>query len=112
MAMRPDRLRDPRSHRRYVEAAARYIAAAPNPTPCALCGEPVDTTLPRTTPRGPTIEHRYAVRSILAAARTQAEALAMACDVTLWGICHLACNSRQGAGVTNGNDGGTPSRDW
>ena len=90
MATRPDRLRDPRSHRRYVEAAARYIAASPNPTPCALCGDPVDTPRPRTTPRGPPIEHRYQDRRILAAARPQAAARAQTSDVQLGWLRHPA----------------------
>lgn len=110
----PPALRDPRSHRRYVEASAAYIARAPHLVTCALCGEDVDTTLPRTHRRGPTIEHRLAVRFILANVRSQAEALAVACDEDLWSIAHSECQSRQGAGVTNGRPAsdGTPSRPW
>lgn len=95
-------LKDPRSHRRYVTAAKAYIAAAEPGTPCALCDEPVDTTLPSTHRDGPTIEHRLPVRRILAAAQTQREALDLACDTSLWGIAHARCQSRQGADVTNG----------
>lgn len=111
--MPPD-LRDPRSHRRYVAAAKAFIARAPNPTPCALCSDDVDTTLPRTTRRGPTIEHRIPVRTILATAQSQAQALTLACDESLWGIAHSECQSRQGAHVTNGRPSttGTPSRAW
>lgn len=105
-------LRDPRSHRRYVEAARTFIANTPALVPCALCGDDVDTSLPRTHKRGPTIEHRYPVRTILANARTQAEALSMACDVSLWAIAHGECQARQGASVTNGRGEGTPSRAW
>lgn len=110
----PPALRDPRSHRRYAEASAAYIARAPHLVTCALCGEDVDTTLPRTHRRGPTIEHRLPVRTILATCSTQAEALTLACDQNLWDIAHSECQSRQGAGVTNarGAPVGTPSRDW
>lgn len=109
----PPTLRDPRSHRRYVEAARTYIAQAPALVPCALCDDDVDTTLPRTARLGPTIEHRLPVRTILATAQTQAEALAIACDQNLWGIAHRVCQDRQGAGVTNRTVAeGTPSRDW
>lgn len=109
----PPALRDPRSHRRYVEAANAYVLAAPKYVPCALCDDDVDTDLPRTHSDGPTIEHRLPVRTILATAQTQAEALAIACDQNLWGIAHRVCQDRQGAGVTNRTVAeGTPSRDW
>lgn len=107
-------LKDPRSHRRYKTAARAYIAAAEPGTPCALCGDPVDTTLPSTDPDGPTVEHTLAIRDILAAAETQAHALDLACDTALWGVAHSTCQSRQGASVTNGRAVVVyePSRDW
>ena len=109
----PPTLRDPRSHRRYIEAANAYVLAAPKYVPCALCDDDVDTDLPRTHSDGPTIEHRLPVRTILATARTQAEALALACDTALWAIAHSRCQSRQGASVTNRRAmEGTPSRAW
>lgn len=107
-------VRDPRSHRRYRTAAKAYIAAHPPGTPCCLCDEPIDTTLPSTTRRGPTVEHLVPVREILAAARDDAQALAMACDTSSWGIAHRVCQDRQGANVTNDREvvTYTPSRDW
>lgn len=107
-------LKDPRSHKRYRTAAKTYIAGRPPGTPCALCDQPIDTTLPSTTPPGPTIEHRLPIRTILAQAQTQAEALALACDETLWALAHRQCQDRQGAAVTNGRTTVMyqPSRDW
>lgn len=105
-------MRDPRSHRRYRTAAKAHIAANPGAT-CCLCDQPIDTTLPSTTPRGPTIEHLVPIRVILATARDDAQALAMACDTSTWGIAHRRCQSQQGADVTNGRDVVyTPSRIW
>lgn len=104
-------LTDPRSHRRYTDTARRHIALAPPTVPCALCHHDVDTTL-SAGPGKPTVEHRLPIRTILATARTQAEALTLACDVTMWGIAHSRCQSQQGAGVTNSRSSGTPSRDW
>lgn len=107
-------LKDPRSHKRYRTASARWIAALPNPTPCSLCGRDIDTTLPRTVPAGPTVEHRLPIRRILATAETQAQALALACDETLWDAAHRRCQDQQGAAVTNGRARVVyePSRDW
>lgn len=111
-------MRDPRSHRTYRTAAKAYIAAHPPGTPCALCHQPVDTTLPSTTPDGPTIEHRLPIRRILLAATSQAEALALACDASMWGIAHRVCQDRQGGQVQADMKAGRaevvyePSRDW
>lgn len=106
-------MRDPRSHRRYRTAAKAHIAAHPPGTPCCLCDQPIDTTLPSTHPQGPTIEHHVPVRDILAAARDDAEALAMACDTSAWGVAHRRCQDRQGASVTNSRAMTyTPSRAW
>ncbi len=107
-------LKDPRSHKRYRTAAKAWIGEQPPGTVCALCAQPVDTTLPSTTPDGPTVEHRLPIRRILAAAQTQAEALALACDTSLWGLAHRRCQDRQGAAVTNGRAAVVyePSRDW
>jgi hypothetical protein len=64
------------------------------------------------------VEHRLPIRTILATAQTQAEALALACDTSLWAISHRRCNDRQGgqaqADIRAGR-GATvyePSRDW
>ena len=93
-------MRDPRSHRRYVESSAAYIAALGGAAvPCAICREPVNTTLPRTHRLGPTIEHRLPIRHIRATAQTWAQAVTLACDTTLWGIAHRGCQDRQGAQV-------------
>jgi hypothetical protein len=107
-------MRDPRRHRRYATAARAFIASHEPGTACALCGEPVDTRLPGTIPDGPTVEHRLPIRTILATAQTQAEALALACDTSLWGVAHRRCQSRQGGEVTNGRAVVVyePSRDW
>ena len=105
-------MRDPRSHRRYRTAAKAHIAANPGAT-CCLCDQPIDTTLPSTTAWGPTIEHLVPIRDILATARDDAHALALACDTSTWGIAHRRCQDRQGANVTNERAVTyTPSRDW
>lgn len=111
-------MRDPRSHRRYVTAAKAFIAARSPGIACALCGLAVDTRLPSTVADGPTIEHTLPVRRILLIAQTQAEALALACDTSLWGISHRRCNDRQGGQVQADMKAGRtevvyePSRDW
>lgn len=85
-------MRDPRSHRRYVEAAREYKALNMG-APCALCGQPVTA--------GPTVEHRLPIRTIRATARTYDEAVALACDQSMWAMAHKRCNSQQGARVVN-----------
>lgn len=107
-------LRDPRSHKRYRTASATWIAAQPDGSPCGLCGQPVDTSLPRTAPLGPTVEHRLPIRDILATSETQQQALDLACDQDLWDLAHRVCQDRQGASVTNGRAAVVyePSRDW
>jgi hypothetical protein len=91
---------DPRSHRRYVELARKYIAAHARAT-CVLCGVPIDLSLPRTAPGGPTIEHRYPVRRIRVEAQTWADCLALTCDTSMWALAHRRCQSRQGAIAAN-----------
>jgi hypothetical protein len=107
---------DPRSHRTYRTAAQAYITAAPDVIPCALCGHPLNTRLPGTHKWGATIEHRTPIRIILATARTNAEALAMACDTSQWGIAHRHCQSHQGGATTRERRTQRPrptaSRDW
>ncbi len=84
-------------HRRYTDLRRTYLAAYNGaPIPCALCGQPVWTSLPGRHPWGPTIEHREPIRHILATSTTRAEALARACDTTTWAIAHLTCQHRQG----------------
>lgn len=85
-------MRDPRSHRRYRTLAATYKQQH-HGTACALCGLPVT--------HAATIEHRLPVRTILAMSSTDAEALALACDVTMWGLAHSRCQSQQGARAVN-----------
>lgn len=97
-------MRDPRSHRRYRTLAATYKQQH-HGTACALCGLPVT--------HAATIEHRLPVRTILAMSSTDAEALALACDVTMWGLAHSRCQSQQGAAVTNARvEAHQPSRRW
>ena len=98
-------MRDPRSHRRYKDTRARYLATALGQS-CAMCGLPVWDA--------PTIEHRLPVRTIIATAPTYHAAVEMACDVSMWALAHASCNSRQGARVTNarGNAQTRPSRRW
>lgn len=107
-------MRDPRSHRRYRDAARAWIQRHQPGHPCCLCGEPVDTRLPGATAFGPTVEHRLPIRTILATSGTFPQALELACDASLWGLAHRRCQDRQGAAVTNSRHraGYVPSRDW
>lgn len=117
-------LNDPRSHRRYVQARAAWLAGYGGGVGvCCLCGNGVDTSLPGTHPHGPTIEHRLPIRTIRASAQTYAEAVALACDTSMWALAHRRCQARQGQRVTaqlnkqrnnlrpNARVAGT-SRDW
>lgn len=92
--------KDPRGHRRYKVAARAYIAGHASAN-CCLCGQPVMLTASSNAPYGPTVEHRYPIRRIRAEATTWAECLALACDVSLWGIAHRRCQARQGAIAAN-----------
>lgn len=94
-------MRDPRSSRRYRTARAAYIAAHEPGHPCCLCGLPVDTTLPGMSAWGPTVEHRVKVIDLQAQAQTWDHLVALVCDVSMWGLAHSRCQSKQGAGVTN-----------
>lgn len=85
-------MRDPRSHRRYVDAAREYKARNMG-CPCALCGMPVHSD--------PTVEHRLPIRTIRLMAGTYAEAVQLACDQSMWGIAHKRCNAQQGARAVN-----------
>jgi hypothetical protein len=91
--------RDPRASRRYRTLRTTWLRAA-DPT-CALCGKGVDISLPGTHPWGPTIEHTIPVRTILAVTDTWPDALAMACDTTLWAMAHTRCQQQQGARATS-----------
>lgn len=86
---------DPRSTRRYIELSAAWLASLDHAT-CALCRRPVDLTLPRRHPLGPTVEHTVPVRRILATTSTWAEAVALTCDTSLWAVAHSVCQARQG----------------
>lgn len=88
-------MRDPRSHRRYRTARITWLRTA-DPT-CALCGKPIDTSLPGTHPWGPTVEHTVPVRTILDMSETFAQALDMVCDTSLWAAAHVRCQQLQGA---------------
>jgi hypothetical protein len=109
--------KDPRRHSRYILAARRYLAALQHAN-CALCGRPVNLTLPRTSPWGPTIEHQHPVRLIQREARDWEHAVALVCDTSTWAVAHRRCNSRQGAIAANKMRGKVramqhnPSRDW
>lgn len=92
-------MRDPRSHRRYVAARAAWLPTA-EPW-CCLCSRPVDLTLPAGLPTSPTVEHTLPIRTILAMAGSYAEAVALACDTSLWRTAHLICQQRQGAQAGN-----------
>lgn len=89
-------MRDPRSHKRYRNARADYIARHGAQAPCVLCGNPIDLALPGSHKWGPTIEHRVPVRHLRQMARTDDELLDLACDQRTWGLAHLACQRRQG----------------
>ena len=93
---------DPRSSRRYTDTRRLWLAGyGGQDATCCMCGRPVDTSLPGTHPMGPTIEHRYPVRMILAEARDDAHAVEMACDTSWWAVAHSRCQSRQGQAVTS-----------
>lgn len=90
-------MRDPRASRRYRTLRITWLRTA-DPT-CALCGGDIDITLPGTHPWGPTVEHTVPVRTILAMTDTWPDALAMACDTSLWAMAHARCQQLQGASV-------------
>ena len=95
-------MRDPRSHRRYVNLRRAWLNAYGGGTgTCALCGRAVNTALPGTVPLGPTIEHRVPIRVMKQTASDFAELLAMACDTRLWALAHRRCQDRQGAQAVN-----------
>lgn len=107
--------RDPRSHRRYIEARAAWLSTITAGN-CCLCGKPVDLALPATYANGPTVEHKLPVRVIMRTAPTWLDAVAMCCDTSMWGLAHRRCQSRQGALVSNvtrhGRSERTSSRAW
>ena len=107
MPSRPD---DPRRSSAYVLARKRWLRQQYDGSPCALCGLPVDVSLPGTHPLGPTVEHTLPVRSHPH----------LALDVNLWALAHKRCQDRQGARVSNRTRHGYPApgsepvrqRDW
>ena len=106
-------MRDPRSHRRYTDLAAAHIAANQDrPINCALCGQPINMTSPRTHSDGPTIEHRLPIRTIIKQATSFDEALNMCCDTTKWAIAHRGCQNKQGGHAATQRAPRTPSRQW
>lgn len=90
-----------RSSSQYRRLRAQWLKHAPNPSPCALCGMPVDTTLPGTHPWGPTIEHAIPIRWTHTLTRDSKQAHALACDTSQWAIAHKRCQDRQGAHAAN-----------
>ena len=95
-------MRDPRNQRRYIQTRHHWLAGYNGSTgTCALCGQPVDTTLPGTHPAGPTIEHRIPIRHMRAMVQTWPELLALACDTSLWALAHRRCQDRQGQQATS-----------
>ena len=93
--------KDPRSHRRYKDAARAWIASLPSPVTCLLCGQPCNTTLPGTHPLGPTVEHQPPVRWIVANTRDYREAVAWVANPSTWaGVAHRRCQARQGQRAT------------
>lgn len=106
-------MRDPRSHRSYQQAARSYINRQPNPASCSLCGETIDTRLPRTIPEGPTIEHRAPIRYLRTIAVDDADLLTLALDETNWALAHRRCQDKQGAAAANTrNTRRHNSREW
>lgn len=107
-----------RSTHRYRTARALWLAGFKGqPHPCCMCGIPVDTSLPGTHPHGPTVEHQLPIRHIEAMARDFTQAVALACDTSMWGLAHKVCQDRQGAGVVNAARGARramigASREW
>lgn len=95
-------MQDPRRSSRYRTTRTAWLAGyAGQPGTCCLCGGTVRTDLPGTHRLGPTIEHHYPVRHIMATAQDWAQAVAMACDTSQWGLAHRVCQDRQGQAVTS-----------
>ena len=90
---------DPRGSREYKIARKQWLKNAADI--CCLCGARIDMQLPHRFAGALTVEHRTPIRTIMAMARTQAEAIRMACDVSMWGSAHSRCQSQQGARVVN-----------
>ena len=92
--------RDPRTSSRYQAARRAYLAAHPPGVPCALCGRPVDTSLPGMATWGPTIEHRIPVRRLRQAADSWERLVELTCDTSMWAVAHSHCQKRQGGAST------------
>lgn len=90
-----------RSTSAYRKARRHWLAGFRGQGTCCLCGGLVDCTLPGTHPDGPTPEHRLPVRRIEGMVSNREQAIALACDTSLWSLAHNRCQSRQGAHVTN-----------
>lgn len=88
--------------RRAQEALARVKAEGRRRrSPCCICQQPIDYSLPSTDPWGCTVQH---IRS-----RKQFPHLTWA--PTNWGPAHRDCNTSAGAG-DNLDDLGAVSTDW
>ena len=95
---------DPRSTRRYIGAARRYIDAHRNEhVACALCGGIIDMGAPSSDPLGPSVEHTIPVRWIRTHAATREECVDMACNQDAWALAHRRCQHQQGARAVNAN---------
>ena len=95
---------DPRKAERAITPKTKAILAV------HLYGQPVDLDASGDSPRGPTIEHTYPVRMILARAQSWEHAVELACITTQWRLAHRLCQNKQGARVTNAPH--QPSRVW
>lgn len=106
--MPPGQGRDPRSHRRYIETRAAWLPTQVG-RPCSLGNHPIQ-------PGQATVEHTLPIRRIVEMASSWTEAVALACDTSLWDVACRRCQSRQGALVSNRTRHGygerKPSRAW
>ena len=94
---------DPRASRAYLTKRRLWLAGFGGAiVPCALCGLPVDSSLPPGRPGSPTVEHRVKVSQLRRMARDWAHLVALVSDTSMWAPtpAHRRCQSRQGQQVT------------
>lgn len=100
--MSPARTHDDLRSHAWKKARAKVLATA---THCALCGEPLDHTIPSGTRWASTVDH--IVPLSLGGSLTAPKNLRAA---------HHGCNSRRGNGISRGSQPTTPSgsvsRSW
>jgi len=104
-------MRDPRSSARYIQTSQTWLQNQTQAT-CALCGAPVDMTLPRTSRNGPTVEHTLPIRAILRLTPHWDEQVRLTCDQTRWKVAHKVCQDRQGQRASQQKQQHRPSRKW